>query len=177
MMKGLDHTGPSINQGCPDNPCVDIRENEISSMVTLKSSHQNQIRMTLQNFGQGLSFSRMGRFSNNGSSDIFGRLQFFVLKIFYCKHLWRLFVFPSLFEIIWILEILRFLIIFENSLWSLSWNGLAVRISISFSISNDFENLVIWWWTLVNDINRLKIRVSGSARAKIAVPNQLSQPK
>ena len=77
MMKGLDHTGPSINQGCPDNPCVDIRENEISSMVALESNHQNQIRMTLQNFGQGLSFSRMGRFSNNGSSDIFGRLQFF----------------------------------------------------------------------------------------------------
>ena len=80
MMKGLDHTGPSINQGCPDNPCVDIRENEISSMVALKSSHQNQIRMTLQNFGQGLSFSRMGRFSNNGSSDIFGRLQFFCFE-------------------------------------------------------------------------------------------------
>ena len=42
-MKGLDHTGPSINQGCPDNPCVDIREYEISSMVALEPTGDTPI--------------------------------------------------------------------------------------------------------------------------------------
>ena len=160
MMKGYDRPVIRAVRTRVKNP-----ENEIRSKVALKSNHQNSNSgWTLH---LGLSFSRMGRFSNNGSIDIFWKaaiFEIFLLQTFMAFVLAKLSLKSlnsgkslKISEFFW--QKMSLKIFYGVS----SRNGLAVWISISFSISNYFENLVIWWWAFINDIYCLKINVSGSA--------------